>query len=871
MRASVRIALLGVAMTLALTGTLDRTAAAGADLAGNALSPHPFYEELRAARLESAGRLRDARFRVDRFDFAFTDAQVFLLAPVAGRVTGAVLLGTGTVRAYPPDAVEHHQLKKFLDADYLEDKFDRVVLRFTDDTGERLRALADPGPPGDLGRASKLYRQQHDNRFKDVLASPDSRVLADLLDGDSGRPSPLAGYFLALIDGKDHGWFAVEIEPREIEEVSVTHYDKGHEMTDVWMGAHAVAEFEAGGEVPDPFAGFSVNPEQLDTDADDITGADLGLPARPPAPVDEQWAPHVDVPLVTTDLSIEPGGEAVGTTALLVEPLRELGALRLRISPWLEVTDVRWRAADPDERTPAATADASAFDLLTRGSPPEDADPADRSEPAAVIGERVHVVQERRPRVMADDWFEPWVTIALPRKASPGESFVLEIAFKGKLLQRLQATRDYLLKDTLYWMPMPPDSRHSRFHLTFRVRDNAEVVSSGELVDDRIEEKTRVVRRLVRTPTLYASFHYGRFDVTSVTPDGLPPITLYEDRYRMGVAPGTRDKALADLAGALRTQRDYFGDYPFAALAVTETPATSGQAFPGLLLLSFQSFGELHTGEAELFRAHEVAHQWWGAGVHWRTYRDQWLSEGFAQYSAALYALSGLENEGQFQDILSAWRHDVVGEVNVGQGNGRHYGFRPAVIRESEGSASGALVTGFRLRSTKTPFDYRLLVYEKGAFVLHMLRAMLLDPDTGEDTRFRALMRGFAAEQAHKMAATADFERAATAAFGEPMDWFFDQWVYGVDVPTYRTRLEVVADDSGGDAAPYRFRGTVSQEEVPDGFRMPVPIAFRFADRPPLVRRIWVDAKTVEVDLPLPARPTSVEFNHLNGVLATLR
>jgi aminopeptidase N len=132
-------------------------------------------------------------------------------------------------------------------------------------------------------------------------------------------------------------------------------------------------------------------------------------------------------------------------------------------------------------------------------------------------------------------------------------------------------------------------------------------------------------------------------------------------------------------------------------------------------------------------------------------------------------------------------------------------------------------------------------------------------------------MTRFASEQMHQMASTATFEQAVTTAFDEPMDWFFDQWVYGVDVPTYRADLRVVAGSDVEGEAPFRLSGTVQQEDVPDGFRMPVPIAVRFADRPPLLRRVWVDTGMVDVDLPLPARPTEVEFNYLNGVLANLR
>ena len=212
----------------------------------------------------------------------------------------------------------------------------------------------------------------------------------------------------------------------------------------------------------------------------------------------------------------------------------------------------------------------------------------------------------------------------------------------------------------------------------------------------------------------------------------------------------------------------------------------------------------------------------------------------------------------------------MLGEVNVGQGTGiRHYGVRPEVIRHSDGHESGPVVAGYRLNSSDTPVDYQLLVYEKGAFILHMLRMMLADIESGDDTRFREMMRRFVRDHRDVPASTRSFEAAVERAFGAPMDWFFDQWVYGVDVPTYRPDLEVsrVADQQ----PPWLLHGTIRQEDVPETFRMPVPILLRFADRPPQVHHILVDAPSVDVEIPLPAEPTDIEFNYQHAVLAHVR
>ena len=270
-----------------------------------------------------------------------------------------------------------------------------------------------------------------------------------------------------------------------------------------------------------------------------------------------------------------------------------------------------------------------------------------------------------------------------------------------------------------------------------------------------------------------------------------------------------------------------------------------------------------------MFRAHEVAHQWWGVAVPFEDYRDQWLSEGFAQYSAALYTLKGLEREDQFMDMLDAWRLDVLGEVNIGQTNGKNYGFRPEAIQRSDGHKSGPLSIGYRLRTAETPLDYRLLVYEKGAFVLHMLRMMLIELETGDDEPFRKMMRDFFGEHLFSSATTIAFEMAVTEAFGTPMDWFFDQWVHGVNIPTYRPELEVSPLTDSAD--PFLLHGRIQQENVPNGFRMPVPVVIKFEDRPPITHRLWVDADTVDIEIPLPARPSEILFNYQHGVLAHIR
>ncbi len=854
--------LASVCVCLAAWG-FSSTAWAGAqtdDASPAGLGPSPRYEELRNAAVAHVGRIRQGRIRVDRFEVELTDGQLYMAPAVGGRVPAVVFVGDGVLRGYPPDAVEHHQLKKLSDEHAVEESFDRLVLWSVGNITDQLRTLATPtgsGEDGNTDGANTLLEGRRKSRLEQQLSNPDSRLLTDLLMRDSGTLNPDSTYVLVDLDTDDHGWLTVEVEPDDPEEVWLYRYDR-RRVTDTWMHFQQLTDY------PSPQAataldGFSADPHSLSAsvDDDDISGAMLGLATRPHRP-DNGRRLRLSVPRAEVDLAFDESGTTLGTAALLFEPLEPTRGLRLRISSTLGVTDVRWR---PDDGSGADTP------LLARPHPADTSQRPDR--PTRLIGEQLHFVQERHGRHLDDDRFEPWVTVTLPRTAQTGERFILELAYEGELIARHRQTLDFVLNDTLYWRPQHTDGAYSLLDLTFRVPERYRVASGGTLVDERLDGDTRLMRWTTAAPVRSMSFHYGEFDVSEVGRDGLPTVSVYANEKHLGFSPGVREKTLDDLLGALEFYGEYFGPYPYDSLLVTETQTQYAQAFPGLILLSYQAFGELHTGEAELFRAHEVAHQWWGAGIDWAGYRDQWMTEGFAQYAAALFTRDGLNDPDQFEAMINAWRLDVLGEGHVGQGHGVHYGFRPDALQRSDAHESGPLVVGFRLNTADTPFDYRVIAYEKGAYILHMLRSMLLNPDTGDDSRFRALMRGYATAHAGGVMSTPSFETAVSEAFDEPMDWFFDQWVYGVEVPTYRPDLEVVPLIDSPMA--FVLRGHIRQEDVSEGFKMPVPIRITFDDHPPITRRVWVDAEEVQVEFPLPERPTRVEFNADNGVLAKVR
>jgi len=402
------------------------------------------------------------------------------------------------------------------------------------------------------------------------------------------------------------------------------------------------------------------------------------------------------------------------------------------------------------------------------------------------------------------------------------------------------AEKNYLYSNRSYWYPQPSVSDYASAKIRVTIPATLDCVASGELdpgypitFDARDGAPGRKQYVFTATaPVRYLSFLVSRFTraetATLVLPDGTLKVSIDANPRQ---APRARDliEKIADIATLYDSiLKDV--PYPSFDVALVESDLPGGHS-PGYFAelnqplptstLSWRNDPAAFNGFPEFFIAHELAHQWWGQAVGWQNYHEQWLSEGFAQYFAALYARHARGDE-VFTAVLRNMRRWAV-----------------------EKSDQGPVYLGYRLGHVRDESRiFRALVYNKGAMVLHMLRRLV-----GDEAFFAGLRRFYETGRFDK-AGTEDLRRAMEAESGRKLDRFFDRWIYGSTLPKVRVFWTVE-----GNAL------NVHAEQGTDLFDVPVILTLQYADRRPVDVVIPLTDRTVDRRIPLDGSLRSVDIN----------
>jgi aminopeptidase N len=271
------------------------------------------------------------------------------------------------------------------------------------------------------------------------------------------------------------------------------------------------------------------------------------------------------------------------------------------------------------------------------------------------------------------------------------------------------------------------------------------------------------------------------------------------------------------------TESDLPGGHSPAYFAIVNQPVAQTPFVWTNDPVSFQNY-------PSFFIAHEIAHQWWGQAIGGKNYHEQWLSEGFAQYFAALFAQRE-RGPQQFTAVLRQMRRWAIDD-----------------------SAQGPVYLGYRLGHIKSDSRvFRAIVYNKGAMVLHMLRRMM-----GDEAFFNGL-RDFYATWRYKKAGTDDFRLAMEKAGGQPLTRFFERWIYGSAIPTVHVSSQIE-----GKQLRVRF------EQKGQIFDIPITVTVNYTDGTTENIVVKVTEAVTERLIPLKGAPRGVEVNKDAGSLAEI-
>jgi len=485
--------------------------------------------------------------------------------------------------------------------------------------------------------------------------------------------------------------------------------------------------------------------------------------------------------------------------------------------------------------------------------------------------------------------------VILPKVLSAGENLTLTTSYAGKEAVSNEGGGNYYPVARMNWYPNDPGAsfgEYTLYDMTLRIPKGMKMAATGVLVSERNEGGQNVTVWKSETPQTVAGFSFGRFKEEQVTltkpeysiqsfanedsPDWVEGLKLMGGGAPIGTMSTTslNKKALAEGELAVALYTDYFGPSLFKHIQLTQQTACNyGQSWPELVWIPICYYFDttvrhqlgLDQGDRGYWKvvtAHEVAHQWWGHTVGFASGRDQWMSEGFAELSASLYISMIEKNPKKFIEFWNDER-DLLLERDA-------QGFRAI--------DAGPLTMGYRASNSRTGFSTtQRLIYPKGAYILHMIRMMMWDRKTG-DQNFKAAMQDFVRTYSGKAATTEDFkammEQHMTSEMdlegNHRLDWFFNEYVYGTALPTYKIAytFEKGAD---GDVV---FGFKIAQSGVDDKFRMIVPIYLELTDGRTinLGRARLTGSSSVEQKIPIKGLndvPKRALLNYNDDVLAS--
>jgi hypothetical protein len=808
-------------------------------------SPGPaqeLYLQLRRVGLNPARTYKIRGATIDRpgLHLSLEDGIIAFTQDVQGRVTGALFGGDGEVLLTPPSREERASMALGTGMAILEERFSSAYLRFNDDTFADLQPFLRAAPDG-TDFASHFESTAENLAELDAIRifttfSRSLPVGGDLPKVSTAPPVPLSvpdHYLHVRVEGEQLGPFDIHYDSLAFEPLSAgksTEKD-GISYYDVWTSFSPAAP----GPVKEALA-----------DAEDVLKVDdfrLNADVKPPTDL------NVDATLKVTV-------QSSGDRAVLFELSRFLQVKQVEINghaaefinnPALEGTQLARRGND-------------------------------------------------------------LVAVVFPQAIRKGDVFTLRFVYGGAVLSEAGGGLLYVGARG-DWYPNRGLSTAS-FDLTFHYPVGWTLIATGNRVsgaDDMNSSTPETTspsmleaRWKTGRPIALAGFNLGKYIKASAqagpvrietyaargvekdfprAPDPLPPLDPrgITPPPNLTIAPSSPSPAkhaqavANEAAHAVEFFAQRFGPFPYSSLSLTQMPGSISQGWPGLIFLSSLSF--LSAQEAEglqmgsrrgslrsIVLAHETAHQWWGDLVLWKSYRDQWIVEALANYSALMELES--ENPAEFRAVLEQYRKGLLEKNKDGK-----------TLQDA-----GPVTLGQRLTSSQFPNGYEAVSYGRGTWLFHMLRYMLLDAEpvanriNSPEEPFTRILRKVSERYAGQpidthelMAAFAEnLPKSLQFEGKQSLDWFEEGWVEGTSLPEFSLRnLKLVPKGNATIVS-----GVLLQKNAPPELVTSVPLYASVGRKTVFIGRIFADGPDTTFHLTAPAGTRGILVDP-NGTLLT--
>jgi hypothetical protein len=409
----------------------------------------------------------------------------------------------------------------------------------------------------------------------------------------------------------------------------------------------------------------------------------------------------------------------------------------------------------------------------------------------------------------------------------------------------VQATEDTIIQltDKSFWIftdsPWFPQIGHlgGRYTMdwTLKVAKPMRAAGSGDTVREWEEGAFNCTQWKSDIPVMLASFIFGDLKPTDGTYKREPPgtgqvglrlYTVYGGSFHF---MGKPENVLFNITQGIKTYETIFGPLPFAQLDVAEIAPQIpfAQSPAGILLLPSTLAGTSGGGgEADQVIFHELAHQWWGQQVGWVGPEDDWISESWAEYAAGLMT-EGIDRK-RFHTKLEGWKKFAL-----------------------EADKYGTIATAYRSDSVDYGAAREHLLYDKGPYVVHMLRTWM-----GWE-KFSRYVGAIQSKYKGTDINTDTLAREAGAVMGYDMFPFFDQWVRDRGIPRVHWSWSAAADADGKQVVTIRVR-----QEDPEHFKLlMVPITFDFGKADPVIVPKPILKAETEIQVKVPTVPKAVRMD----------